>query len=681
MSELWRTGRISVGRALGPIVEFNGDCIVNAANNMCLGGGGVDGAISDRGGERLYAARKALPLLRPNTRVETGYAKITIGGDLAAKFVCHAVGPDLRDAESKEDLRQGLGLLRSAYTESLSVASAHGVRSIAFSLISSGIFRGHVSVDAILKIAIDSIFDFVQLHRETTSIEDILICGFTPNEYDSLGRIWESRSAPPVSSRATPFIQGHKLSYVPRYFGALQDQYDPITNPQGKLALAVAENKLSHPLLAERLAAFPGYTSNVFNYTSATGSPELKTVLSKFLRHFVFVDSDVAADNIVVAPGCCALLHQLAYLLFEPNDSVLIPAPYYPAFIHDFLNLGRVQAVDVNCSQEPDHRDDCSQRNEQHSMELTERALSDALDRARTAGTPCKALLLTNPSNPTGALYTREQLQLAVDWTAANGVHLIIDEIYALSVFSHLDQGDEGAAVGAVPYPWVSVATVLAQSGKTLGNHVHLMWSLSKDFGASGFRVGCLYSHNAALLKAMSSMTDMMQVSRPAQELAAFLLSDHAWIESYLASSRNSLRAQLLKLRRGLESLPLPLHCAVAPQGAIFALVDFTPMLAVFQTTKALSSSSSSSSSSWEAEEALAECMFVRAGIVLTPGECCHCPTAGFFRVCYAWVPDTSLFEFLRRLAELQRALGLGMEQEGAVAASDQVQPQAETLG
>jgi hypothetical protein len=67
------------------------DAIVNAANTGCLGGGGVDGAISSAGGEDLYQARRALPELNSRgLRCKTGDAKITIGGDLNARFCIHA---------------------------------------------------------------------------------------------------------------------------------------------------------------------------------------------------------------------------------------------------------------------------------------------------------------------------------------------------------------------------------------------------------------------------------------------------------------------------------------------------------------------------------------------------------------------------------------------------------------
>ena len=99
----------------GSVVFATTDAIVNAANQGCLGGGGVDGAICDAGGPALAAARRALPLLdaphgRGHIRCHTGDAVATIGGDLSARICIHAVGPNY--AFHRDD---GDALLSSAY--------------------------------------------------------------------------------------------------------------------------------------------------------------------------------------------------------------------------------------------------------------------------------------------------------------------------------------------------------------------------------------------------------------------------------------------------------------------------------------------------------------------------------------------------------------------------------------
>ncbi|HEU5271323.1 MAG TPA: O-acetyl-ADP-ribose deacetylase [Jatrophihabitans sp.] len=119
----------------GDITEQRVDAIVNAANSSLLGGGGVDGAIHRRGGPEILAACRALRAEAYPDGLPAGQAVATVAGRLPARWVIHTVGPVYSAAEDRSDT------LRSCYVESLRVAAELGVASIAFPLISAGVYR------------------------------------------------------------------------------------------------------------------------------------------------------------------------------------------------------------------------------------------------------------------------------------------------------------------------------------------------------------------------------------------------------------------------------------------------------------------------------------------------------------------------------------------------------------
>jgi O-acetyl-ADP-ribose deacetylase (regulator of RNase III) len=126
-------GRLRV--KVGDITEEQVDAVVNAANSTLLGGGGVDGAIHRRGGPAILEECRAIRRTTFPGGLPTGEAVLTTGGDLAAAYVIHTVGPiyglnNGRDAE----------LLAACYANSLSLAAANGLSTVSFPSISTGAF-------------------------------------------------------------------------------------------------------------------------------------------------------------------------------------------------------------------------------------------------------------------------------------------------------------------------------------------------------------------------------------------------------------------------------------------------------------------------------------------------------------------------------------------------------------
>ena len=156
----------------GDITTLDCDAIVNAANSSLLGGGGVDGAIHWAAGPELLAECRTLHGCR------TGEAKITKGYKLPAKFVIHTVGPIYFEHTPSE----AEALLTSCYENSLNLAKGNGLKTIAFPLISAGVY-GYPQKDAI-KVAVET----MKLHQDDFDEMTLVLFGerefgFAKEEY------------------------------------------------------------------------------------------------------------------------------------------------------------------------------------------------------------------------------------------------------------------------------------------------------------------------------------------------------------------------------------------------------------------------------------------------------------------------------------------------------------------
>ncbi|MDT4990867.1 MAG: O-acetyl-ADP-ribose deacetylase [Actinoplanes sp.] len=162
----------------GDITAERVDAVVNAANSSLLGGGGVDGAIHRKGGPAILEECRALRASRYGRGLPVGQAVATTAGRLPARWVIHTVGPVFSTDEDRAPL------LRSCYTTSLTVAAGLGARSIAFPLISSGVYRWPKE-DAIVQA-------LTAMRAEPTTIEVARLVLFDDQTYDAAQRIYQA---------------------------------------------------------------------------------------------------------------------------------------------------------------------------------------------------------------------------------------------------------------------------------------------------------------------------------------------------------------------------------------------------------------------------------------------------------------------------------------------------------
>jgi O-acetyl-ADP-ribose deacetylase len=157
---------------IGNITRENVNAVVNAANWTLLGGGGVDGAIHDAGGEEIMKACEEIRKTKYPKGLPTGKAVITTAGKLPAKFVIHTVGP-IRGIDKENEA----GQLANCYRNSLQIAVDNNLETIAFPAISTGAY-GYPKHEA-AEIASKTIKDFL---AENEQIKEVILIFFLPNE-------------------------------------------------------------------------------------------------------------------------------------------------------------------------------------------------------------------------------------------------------------------------------------------------------------------------------------------------------------------------------------------------------------------------------------------------------------------------------------------------------------------
>ena len=349
------------------------------------------------------------------------------------------------------------------------------------------------------------------------------------------------------------------LPYLDAFLKCLFDACDPISNPHGHIAICVAENKLVTEHLAERLmqpgtatAAFSD--SVVYGYNGFLGLPQAREAVAYFLaRKFLCPNEPnlspetalerIRPEHVALGSGCAALLNYLFFALAEEGDAVLIPAPCYAAFESDMRTVAKCVAFPIE------------QSDPVAGPSINE--LNGALRKARRQGLQPRIILLTNPNNPLGTIYEPSVVKRTIKWARSKGMHTMVDEIYALSVHEKADSKFE---------------SVISAMESDLGNDVHFLWALSKDFASSGFRVGVLYTQNEALLRTLQNLNIFSGVSHPMQMIVAETLTDNEFVDNFLDRSREELVRAYKICTEKLDEMLVPY---VVPEAGMFVYADF----------------------------------------------------------------------------------------------------------
>ncbi|MFG3442534.1 pyridoxal phosphate-dependent aminotransferase [Nonomuraea sp. NPDC047897] len=330
-------------------------------------------------------------------------------------------------------------------------------------------------------------------------------------------------------------------------------------------------------------------------YTPAGGLPELKeAIAAKTLRDSGY---RVEPSRVLVTNGGKQAVYEAFAALLDPGDEVLVVAPYWTTYPEAVKLAGGVQ-VDVVTDETTGYL-----------------ATVEQLEAARTERT--KVLLFVSPSNPTGAVHTREQTVEIGRWAAEHGLWVVTDEIY-----EHLVYG--GAE-------FTSIATAVPE----LGDRVVVLNGVAKTYAMTGWRVGWLIGP-ADVVKAAANLQShaTSNVANVSQMAALAAVSGDL---SAVAEMRAAFDRRRRTMVRTLNEIPGVL--CPEPKGAFYAYPSVKALIG-----KELRGRRPASSAE------LAELILEEAEVAVVPGEAFGTP--GYFRLSYA-LGDEDLAEGVSRMAKL----------------------------
>ena len=347
------------------------------------------------------------------------------------------------------------------------------------------------------------------------------------------------------------------------------------------------------PIVAAAIVAATDPASH--QYTPAAGLPALReAIAAKTLRDSAY---EVDPSQVVVTNGGKHAVYQTCQVLLDPGDEVLLPAPYwvtYPSAIE--LAGGTTVAIPTD--------------------ESTNFTVSpDDLEAAYTERT--KMLIFVSPSNPTGSVYTEDQIRAIGEWAAKRGVWVMTDEIY-----EHLVYGDASFSSMPVVVPEIRDRCVVVNG-------------VAKTYAMTGWRVGWMIGPPSVAGGATRIQSHLSSnVNNIAQRAALAAVSGPLDAVDVMRAAFDRRRKTMFELLESIDGVT-----CVEPQGAFYAFPNMEGLLnrdiggAVASTTMEL-----------------AELFLVKANVAIVPGEAFGAP--GYARLSFA-LSDDDLVEGLTRIVDL----------------------------
>ncbi|KAH0448441.1 hypothetical protein IEQ34_022241 [Dendrobium chrysotoxum] len=395
----------------------------------------------------------------------------------------------------------------------------------------------------------------------------------------------------PLSKIAVSKAHGEDSPYFAGWKAYEENPYDAVDNPDGVIQMGLAENQLSFDLLEEYLEQHPEASS------WGSGMPTFRENALFQDYHGLQTFRKLYGEN-----------KRRPFKIRSQQDR-----PHRRSHRRQrapYLHLSRSRRR-LTLTIFPVH---CHRSN---GFQLTLASLESAYADAKASNFNVKGLLITNPCNPLGTAASLSLLQDIILFISDKNIHLISDEIYFGCVFSSTNL--------------FSISDLITNA---VSDQIHIVYSLSKDLGLPGFRVGALYSYNDRVVKTARRMSSFSLVSSQTQKLLAFMLSDEEFTVNYIKKNRERLRERYELVVEGLKEAGI--ECLKGEAG-LFCWVNMEELM---------------DDKTQEGELRLWKVIVDELKLNISPGSSCCCSEPGWFRICFANTSRETLEVALRRLKD-----------------------------
>lgn len=330
-------------------------------------------------------------------------------------------------------------------------------------------------------------------------------------------------------------------------------------------------------------------------YTPATGLPELREAIAA--KALADTGREISPADVVVTNGGKQAVFQAFSAIVDPGDEVILPAPYWTTY-PEVIRFAGGTPVEVFAGAGQDYK-----------------VSVDQLEAARTSAT--KAMLLCSPSNPTGSIYSSEEIRAIGEWALENGIWIITDEIYE-----------------RLTYDGVRMSYLLGEVPE-MADRTIVLNGVAKTYAMTGWRVGWMYGPSDVIKAAANLQSHMTSnVSNVSQRAALAALTGPQDVVDEMREAFDRRRKTIVSMLSEIEGMKVP-----TPQGAFYVYPDVTALFGRDIRGRVANNSTE-----------LATIILEEAEVAVVPSEAFG-PT-GYLRFSYA-LSDEDLVEGITRVQNL----------------------------